>query len=100
SGRPLTRIARGEHVVHIPDATREELYRTNSAFREFIDASGIRSGVMVALRKDETLLGAIVVHRKEVLPFTDKQIALLQNFAAQAGCRWGDCPPLSHTPRA
>src|SRR5215469_11169412 len=84
SGRPLTRIARGEHVVRIPDATKEELYRTHDAYREFIDASGIRSGVMVALRKDEALLGAIVVHRKEVRPFTDKQIALLQNFAAQA----------------
>ena len=84
SGRPLTRIARGESVVHIPDATKEELYRTHHAYREFIDASGIRSGVMVALRSDEALLGAIVVHRKEVLPFTDKQIALLQNFAAQA----------------
>src|SRR5260370_30265258 len=68
----------------MPDATEEEVYRTNPAFREFIDASEIRTGVMVALRKDEALLGAIVVHRKEVLPFTDKQIALLQNFAAQA----------------
>src|SRR5215469_16386505 len=84
SGRPLTRIARGEHVVRIPDATKEELYRAHDAYREFIDASGIRSGVMVALRKDEALLGAIVVHRKEVRPFTDKQIALLRNFAAQA----------------
>src|SRR3984893_12504179 len=84
SERPLVRIARGEHVVHMPDATKEEVYRTNAAFREFIDASEIRTGVMVALRKDEALLGAIVVHRKEVLPFSDKQIALLQNFAAQA----------------
>ena len=84
SKRPLGRIARGEHVVHLPDATREEVYRTNPAFRKFIDASEIRTGLMVALRKDEALLGAIVVHRKEVLPFTDKQIALLQNFAAQA----------------
>ena len=82
SGRPLTRLARGEDVVRLPDATKEELYRTHHAYREFIDASGIRSGVMVALRKDEALLGAIVVHRQEVLPFTDKQIALLQNFAA------------------
>ena len=84
SARPLGRIARGEHVVHMPDATKEELYRTNPTFRQFIDASEIRTAVMVALRKDEALLGAIVVHRKEVLPFTDKQIALLQNFAAQA----------------
>jgi GAF domain-containing protein len=84
SGRPLGRLARGEHVVHMPDTTKEEVYRTNHAFREFIDASEIRTAVMVALRKDEALLGAIVVHRKEVLPFTDKQIALLENFAAQA----------------
>ena len=44
SGRLLTRIARGEHVVEIPDATKEEIYRINPDFREFIDASGIRTG--------------------------------------------------------
>src|SRR6266576_3961022 len=49
-----------------------------------VDVGACRAMAMVALRKDEDLLGFINVYRQTTQPFTDKQIALLQNFAAQA----------------
>jgi GAF domain-containing protein len=81
---PAGRIVSGEEVVRFADAPEEEALRISPGFRALVEASGMRSGVILALRKDGTLRGNVTVYRQEVRPFSDKQIALLQNFAAQA----------------
>jgi two-component system NtrC family sensor kinase len=84
AGSAAERIVRGERFVHVADRREEDAYRDNRIFRELVDTSGIRASLSVALRKDETLLGMVNVYRQEVRPFSDKQIDLVENFAAQA----------------
>jgi len=81
----LGRIARGAELVHIMDlADPGEVGASDPRRQRLVELGGVRTYVVVALRKDGKLLGAIATYRQEVRPFSDKQIALLQNFAAQA----------------
>src|SRR5262249_13182376 len=81
---PLSHLMHGERVIHLPDVREGAAYRDIPDYRRRMDLGGIRTLLTVPLRKDGVLLGAISAYRQEVRPFTGKQIALLQNFAAQA----------------
>jgi len=83
-GSPPMRIVDGESVVHVDDLAISEGYRDDLRWRALVDLGGARSYVTVALRKNHRLLGTFAAYRREVRPFTEKQIALFQNFAAQA----------------
>ena len=79
------RIVRGEGVVHIVDVMDTDPYRSGQeGVRRGVDVGGIRSLLSIALRKEDALLGVLSVYRQEPRPFSEKQIALLRNFAAQA----------------
>jgi class 3 adenylate cyclase len=80
----LNPIVHGERVVHVPDVRKTATYRDYQIARDRFELDGIRTWLGVALRKEDALLGAIIVFRRQVRPFSDKQIALVKNFAAQA----------------
>jgi GAF domain-containing protein len=84
-GMASYRILRGEDVVSFADVAADPSYGAGSeSGRTLVELSGARSHLTVALRKEGLFVGQIVLYRREVLPFTEKQIALVQNFAAQA----------------
>ncbi|HTZ36166.1 MAG TPA: GAF domain-containing protein [Stellaceae bacterium] len=81
----LGRMVAGEDVAQIDDVAASQAYGpSNIAGHALVHLAGARTVLCVALRKDQELLGVITGYRREVRPFSDKQITLLQNFAAQA----------------
>ena len=81
----LGRLVRGENFVHIADASDDEGYRLgNPVRRALVDIAGARTYLAIPLHRDDVIIGAITIYRREVRRFTEKQIALLQTFATQA----------------
>jgi GAF domain-containing protein len=78
AGTPLERLLRTRDVVHTADDSVEETPSPSALL------AGAKSHMAVPMFKDDELTGAIVIYRREVRPFTDKQIELVKNFAAQA----------------
>src|SRR5712691_1441919 len=88
SGRPGTisgRILQTKRTAHVLDLKAEEAYRAGEPSRRTsADLGGARTALAVPLVKDGSVRGLIVIYRQEVRAFTERQIALLENFAAQA----------------
>ncbi len=79
------RLLAGEDLIHSLNQMDEDAYRAGNPLRRaIVDLGGARSALVVALRRDGLLRGAITVYRKEVRPFSATQITLLQHFASQA----------------
>ena len=85
SNIPMVRAIRSRQPVQVDDLRKEPTYIAGDPLPvAAVEMAGIRTLVMVPMFRDNDPLGSIAVYRREVRPFSDKQIALVTNFAAQA----------------
>jgi len=83
--RPLARAAEGRQPIQVADLRTDPSYLQGDPLPvAAVEIAGIRTLLVVPMFKESELVGAIAIYRKEVLPFTEKQIELVKNFAAQA----------------
>jgi signal transduction histidine kinase len=81
----LGRIMQTKKVVQIEDVAADRAYSERDPIRvSSVELGGVRTLLCVPMFKESEVIGAIAIYRQEMRPFTDKQIELVQNFAAQA----------------
>jgi len=81
----FARLARGPGYVHFDDLSATKFYQSgDKSTRAVVDLGGVRTMLQVPLAKGDAVFGTFAVYRQEVRPFSDRQIALLRNFADQA----------------
>ena len=82
---PIARVVSTKQPVHIADMATERAYlEREPVVVSVVEAAGARTLLFAPMLKENTLAGTIAIYRQEVRPFTNKQITLVQNFAAQA----------------
>ena len=83
-GSPAARVLETKRPVDVPNVMEEENYRNGvAAARALVEVGGVRAFVNVPLVRDGKVLGFFTIYRHDVGKFSDKQIALLENFATQ-----------------
>ncbi len=85
-GNPIGEMLKANAAIHVADLALDERYiqKRDAEVVAAVELGGIRTFVAVPMLKDEKLIGAVILYRQEVRPFSAKQIELVKNFASQA----------------